>query len=173
VSSAPLSPAFLITNWSFQPCQAGSPCALGAHGEDLAVDRLVAARYRSRRGGSRCTHRWLLAEPRMLQNVTRALCPGLLHWLVGHTSRSPICAGQSARCVSQAERFSAVAGLQQAELTLRARAGLGFSPEAVFDLKFPFLFFIQFLRNSNFTNLYLNIQSSKNYESSSVGFIIF
>jgi hypothetical protein len=32
---------------------------------------------------------------------------------------------------------------------------------------------IRFKLNSNFKNLYLNIQSFKNYEISSVGFIIF
>jgi hypothetical protein len=66
-----------------------------------------------------------------------------------------------------------MAGPQQAERPLRARARLGFGPEAIFDLKFLFLFFIQFPLNSNFKILYLNIQSSKNYETSSVGFIIF
>jgi hypothetical protein len=40
----PPSPAFLALSWSSRPCQAGSPCTLGAHGEDLAVVRAVAAR---------------------------------------------------------------------------------------------------------------------------------
>jgi hypothetical protein len=99
------------------------------------------------------------------------LRPGWLRWLMGRTSRPPIHAGQAAHCVSRAERFDAMAGLQQAERTLRAQAGHGFGPEAVFNLKFPFLFFIQFPLNSNFKNVYLNIHSSKNYETSSVGFI--
>jgi hypothetical protein len=92
---------------------------------------------------------------------------------MGRTSRPSIRVGQAARYVSRAERFGAVVGPQQAKCTLRARAGLGFGPKVVVDLKFPFLFFIQFPLNSNFKNLYLNIQSSKNYEISFVGFIIF
>jgi hypothetical protein len=79
-----------------------SPCALGAHGEDLAVDRPVAARCRSRYGGSRCTYHRLSSEPRVLQSIMRALCPGLLHWLVARASRLPIHVGQDARCVSWA-----------------------------------------------------------------------
>jgi hypothetical protein len=39
--------------------------------------------------------------------------------------------------------------------------------------KFLFYFSFGFKLNSNFKNLYLIIQSSKNYEISSVGFIIF
>jgi hypothetical protein len=92
---------------------------------------------------------------------------------VGRASRPRVRAGQAARHVSQAEHLGAVAGPQQAECTLSARAGLGFGPEAVFDLKIHFLFFIWFQLNSNFKNLYLNIQISKNYETSSVGFIFF
>jgi hypothetical protein len=39
--------------------------------------------------------------------------------------------------------------------------------------KILFYFSFDFKLNSNFKNLYLNIQSSKNYEINSVGFIIF
>jgi hypothetical protein len=92
---------------------------------------------------------------------------------VGRASRIPIRAGQATRCVSWAECYGNVAGPQQAERTLRARAGLGIGLEAVLDLKFPFLFFIRFPLNSNFKNLYLSIQSSKNYETNSVQFIFF
>jgi hypothetical protein len=35
-----------------------------------------------------------------------------------------------------------------------------------------FLFYSEFISDSNFENSYLDIQSSKNYETSSVGFII-
>jgi hypothetical protein len=42
VSSPPLSPAFLALSWRSRPCQAGSPCTLGTHGEDLVVVRAVA-----------------------------------------------------------------------------------------------------------------------------------
>jgi hypothetical protein len=91
---------------------------------------------------------------------------------MGYASRPLIHAGQAARYVGRAKRYGVVAGPQQAVCTLRAQAGLSFGPEAVFDLKFPFLFFIRFPLNSNFKNLYLNIQSSKNYETSFVGFII-
>jgi hypothetical protein len=146
---------------------------MGTHGEDLAVDHPVATCCRSRRGGSQCAHRRLSGEPRALQSAAWALRLGQLRWLVGCASRPSIHAGQATRCVSLVKRFSAVAGPQQAERTLRARAGLGVGPEAVFDLKFPFLFFIRFPLNSKFKNLYLNIQSSKNYETSFIRFIIF
>jgi hypothetical protein len=56
---------------------------------------------------------------------------------------------------------------------LCAWADLGFGPEAIFRLKIPFLFFYSVQLISNIKNLYLNLQSSKNYEISSIGFIIF
>jgi hypothetical protein len=71
----------------------GSPCALGAHGEDLAVYRPVAARCRSCHGGSWSVHHQLLGKPCALQSTVRALCPGQLRWLVGHASKPPIRVG--------------------------------------------------------------------------------
>jgi hypothetical protein len=54
------------------------------------------------------------------------------------------------------------------------RAGRArFRPISNFKLKILFYSFIQFQLNSNFKKLYLNIQSSKNYEISSFRFIIF
>jgi hypothetical protein len=49
----------------------------------------------------------------------------------------------------------------------------GFGPVAGLIRKIHFLFYFGFSLNSNFENLYLNIQSSKNYEISSIGFVIF
>jgi hypothetical protein len=72
---------------------------------------------------------------------------------------------------SRAKHFGAMAEPQQVEHALCTWAKL--SPEAVLKLKFLFYFHFSFKLNSNFKNLYLNIQSSKNYEISSVGFIIF
>jgi hypothetical protein len=43
---------------------------------------------------------------------------------------------------------------------------LGFGPVAVLKQKIHFLFSFDFSSNSNFENLYLNIQSSKIYETS-------
>jgi hypothetical protein len=63
VSSAPPLPAFLALSWSSRPCQAGSSCAFGAHGEDLAVARAVAARCRARHGRAWWAHR-RLSRPR-------------------------------------------------------------------------------------------------------------
>jgi hypothetical protein len=79
----PPSSAFLTLSWSSQPCQAGSPCALGAHGEDLAVVRVVAAHHRPRHGcrfACAChRHRALC----VLQSAERALRPGRHHCHVG------------------------------------------------------------------------------------------
>jgi hypothetical protein len=51
-------------------------------------------------------------------------------------------------------------------------AHLGFGPVPVLKLKIHFLFSFGSNLNSNIEKLYLNIQSSKNYEISSVGFKI-
>jgi hypothetical protein len=61
--------------------------------------------------------------------------------------------------------FGSVVGPRQAECALGMWADL--------NKNFSFLFSFSFNLNSNFENLYLNIQSSKNYDISSVGFIIF
>jgi hypothetical protein len=83
----PPLPAFLTSTWSSRPCQEGSPCALGAHGEHLAVVRAVAAHRRPRRGGRStcaCRHRHALCA---LQSAERALRPGQPHCHVGRTPR--------------------------------------------------------------------------------------
>jgi hypothetical protein len=47
----------------------------------------------------------------------------------------------------------------------------GFQPVDSFLNRNPFLFYFEFISDSNFENSYVYIQISKNYESSSVGFI--
>jgi hypothetical protein len=69
--------------------------------------------------------------------------------------------------------FSSVAWPRQAECALCVWPALRFWPSGRFKLENPFSICFGFSINSNFENLYLNIQSSKNYEISSVGFIIF
>jgi hypothetical protein len=110
-------------------------------------------------------HRRVSSEPRALphalRNVERALRAGRPHWLVGRVSRPSVRAGQAARRVSRAAK---------------AAVGLGPVPISAWWLgnsKFLFYFSFGFKLNSNFKILYLNIQSSKNYEISSIGFIIF
>jgi hypothetical protein len=83
----PPSSAFLASSWSSRPCQAGSLCALGAHGEDLAVVHVVAAHHRPRRGGRyacTCRRRRALCA---LQSAKRVLRPGRPHCLVGRAPR--------------------------------------------------------------------------------------
>jgi hypothetical protein len=48
-----------------------------------------------------------------------------------------------------------------------------FQPDGRLKIEIIFHFYFDSNANSNFKILYLNIQSSKNYEISSVGFIIF
>jgi hypothetical protein len=50
--------------------------ALGAHSEDLDVARAIAVRCRAHHGGARCTHCWLMSEPRALPRAERPLRPG-------------------------------------------------------------------------------------------------
>jgi hypothetical protein len=119
VSSTPPSPAFLASSWSSPPCQAGSPCALGAHGEDLVVAHAVDAHHRSRRGGhSACTfrsHRVLYA----LQSTGSALL-----------ARGPC---------------EQIAGPRRAGQARTVRVGRArFRPRSRFKIKIPFLFSFQF-----------------------------
>jgi hypothetical protein len=145
----------------------------------------LAAHRRPRRGGrSACAfhHRralyvhparvWAATRgpaPRVLGHAERVLCPSRPHWLV--VRRSP--SGRlHAACVGPQRPLSAWAVPGR-----KGRCQPG--PCADFGLvarifkNFHFYFSFSFKLNSNFKNLYLNIQSSKNYEISSVGFIIF
>jgi hypothetical protein len=69
--------------------------------------------------------------------------------------------------------FGAVAGPWQAERALCVWATLEFRPSGLLKLAKKIIFSFGFNLNLNFEKLYLNIQSSKNYETSSVGFVIF
>jgi hypothetical protein len=80
--------------------------------------------------------------------------------VAGQASCGPRCPGL----------FGALAEPWQVERVLCAGAEFGFDPKLQ---KFLFYFSFGFKLISNFKILYLNIQSSKNYEISSVGFIIF
>jgi hypothetical protein len=97
------------------------------------------------------------SAPARTPYVERALLPGRPHWLVGRASRPPVYARQATRHKG------------------RCRPGprADFSPVTREFKKILFYFSFGFKLNSNFKNLYPNIQSSKSYEISSVGFIIF
>jgi hypothetical protein len=131
------SPALLAASWSSSPCQTGSSCALGAHGEDLAVAHAVAAPSRLRNGGARCVHCRLLRKPRALPRALQsaeALCPGWPCWLVGRTSRPPARARQ-AMC----SRMSQAAASQARTVRVgRAR----FQPRSHLKIKNSFSIFI-------------------------------
>jgi hypothetical protein len=60
----------------------------------------------------------------------------------------------------------------QAAHTVRVGRPRGFRPMDSFLNRNHFLFYFEFISNSNFENSYLDIQSFKNYEISFVGFVI-
>jgi hypothetical protein len=60
----------------------------------------------------------------------------------------------------------------QAAHTVRMAKRDEFSPAVIFKIKISFLFLLVFIHILNFEISYLNVQSSKNYETSSIGLII-
>jgi hypothetical protein len=96
------------------------------------------------------------SAPARAPDAERALCPGQPHWLGGHASRPPIHVGKAAH----------------REGHCRPGPHADFGPVDRELKKILFYFLFGFKLNSNFKILYLNIQSSKNYEISSIGVII-
>jgi hypothetical protein len=101
------------------------------------------------------------SDLRVLGHAEQVLRPGQPRWLVGRVSRPPIRVGQDARLVHRVTK--AAVGLGPVSISA---SGPGI-------LKNHFLFSFGLKLNLNFKNLFLNMQSSKNYEICSVGFIIF
>jgi hypothetical protein len=175
------------------PCLAGVPRSMDASRGHHPVGHLVAGRHWQRHAArQRCTMRavwtstWsvhcLHFGPRHARRCPIArvnICAQLGHrvaageppravpwhalWARPARRRGPRPAANQACCGPHCPvRFGVVhAGRAQ------------FWPSSRLKLKKYFLFLFGFKLNSNFRNLYLNIQSPKNYEISSVGFIIF
>jgi hypothetical protein len=139
-----------------------SSCLAGVWGsheaieEHLAAVWLLGARCGPRHGSALCALCRMPSEPRALPRTLQpqVLHAGRPHWIMGHAKRAagPHWAGRAPRRLAWAPGRFRLGGPRIQEI-----------PFPLFELVWIV---------SKFGNSYLSAQSSKNYEISSVGFII-
>jgi hypothetical protein len=147
VSFTPPLLLFLASSWGSQPCQASAPWAREACSVHLAKVWPPASRAMAH--ALSVPRRARANAGRVLRSTWPVLGRAALACLALWSGHSR----PSARCAHGPSSVSAQNPFKNKKLL--------------------FYFSFGFKLNSNFKNLYRNIQRSKNYETSSVGFIIF
>jgi hypothetical protein len=153
MSSAPLSSAFLAMSWGSQSCLVSAPWAGEACGVHLSEIWPPVSRCEPCHG-----MRSMCARGRARAARGLGLRPWPARPVVGHAAQAcsalwPSRSRSSVRCAHGTSLVSAQKSFK--------------------NKQFLCYFSFNFKLNSNFKILYLNMQSSKNYKISSVGFIIF
>jgi hypothetical protein len=147
-----LSSCLAAMRWPISCCSAGAPKLSEACGEDLPWFWPMLAHLRPCHRGRRALRDGATCAP-----AASAPCPvGRPHTVLGHASQ----AVSTLLAWASGPRYIVYAGPHMA-----------FTPLARSGMEIPFLFLFGLNSSSIFKNSYLSIQSSKNHETSSAGFV--